>query len=247
MVITVLLKTGEDKSVCEDSLLVGDHIIRSDGVRSFMDDQPSCIAVADGVGGNAGGADASQFLLEYIARNLNTVNDGNHMQKFLREANEQLLKFGSITVDKADMATTFSGIFWIKNHMYISHVGNTRIYTKQGDYLKQITTDHTTYQWLMMHSDVQKAEDCDKSEIISCFGGGSSDLLKMLTVSQTFEGYEPSAIILTSDGIHDYIDIDTFEEILSEDDLIEKKLEKVWEKARSNGSIDDCSIIVVEK
>ena len=61
------------------------------------------------------------------------------------------------------------------------------------------------------------------------------------------EEYEPTIIVLTSDGIHDYVDIDSFEEILTETIPMQERLEKIWRLAKENGSADDCSIIVMEK
>lgn len=247
MTITVFLKTGEGKIICDDSLLIDNQVIDSDEVIVFSDMHPLCIAVADGVGGNAGGHDASMFILQHIAQSISSLEDGTQIQKFLIETNRELIEFASKFADKANMATTLTGIFEINNCMYVAHVGNTRLYTLQGNYLKQITADHTTYQWLMMHGNYQEADSCNKSEIISCFGGGSADLLKMLTVTQPFEEYEPAVLVLTSDGIHDHIDIDSFEEILSENIPMRERLEKAWRLAKEKGSADDCSIIVMEK
>lgn len=247
MTITVLLKTGEGKNICDDSLLIDEQIIDTDEITVLSSTQPMCIALADGVGGNAGGHDASTFLLHRIAEGISLLEDGKQLNNLLSDINRDLIKFASESADKANMATTFTGVFEMKDGIYVAHVGNTRLYVLQGNYLKQITSDHTTYQWLMMHGNYQEADSCNKSEIISCFGGGSTGLLKMLNVIQPFEEYEPTIIVLTSDGIHDYVDIDSFEEILTETIPMQERLEKIWRLAKENGSADDCSIIVMEK
>lgn len=247
MVITLLLKTGEGKEICDDSILINDQIFSSDKLVACREYRPMYIAIADGVGGNAGGHDASDFLLRYIKRNKELIYNREEILNFLYTANKELIAFASKTPDKTSMATTFTGIFLLNDHIYVAHVGNTRLYVFQGNYLKQITVDHTTYKWLMMHGNYQEAEECNKSEIISCFGGGSNDLLRLLTVESPFEDYKPEAFVLTSDGIHDYVDIDTFEQIFAEDTTMEARLEKLWKTAKERGSTDDCSIIVIEK
>ena len=54
------------------------------------------------------------------------------------------------------------------------HCGNSRIYSLQGNFLKQVTEDQTTYQWLMATGNIEAAEHCNKSEIRGAFGGGAT-------------------------------------------------------------------------
>jgi protein phosphatase len=71
------------------------------------------------------------------------------------------------------MATTLTGFYFNDGQYKIVHVGNTRAYVKQGKYLKQITSDHTTYNWLLNSGQIEAAAKCNRSEITNCFGGES--------------------------------------------------------------------------
>lgn len=246
MVITSLVAKGKNKILCDDAALIKDMILCEEGLTTKIDNN-GCIAIADGVGGNAGGHDASQFLLSFIKDKWTPKLSELETLEMLKDANLELIHYSDGITAKSNMATTFTGLFYKNGIPLLAHVGNTRLYALQGNYLKQMTLDHTTYQWHIMQGNYDETDKCNKSEIISCFGGASEELLKMLYVENVFAEYVPEVLVLTSDGIHDYVDIDTMESIICIDRPMTKRVQKLWMKAVENGSLDDCSIIIVEK
>ena len=98
----------------------------------------------------------------------------------------------------------------------------------------------------MMQGDTKSADTCNKSEIISCFGGRDETLLKMLSIETIPTEALPKVLIMTTDGIHDYVDIDTFENIITEQIPIAERIAKLWKNAKDNGSCDDCSIVIID-
>ena len=62
MKVFVYSKKGSKKDICEDSAIVDGHII-SDSYSDEQIDSDYIIAIADGVGGNAGGDMASRYVL----------------------------------------------------------------------------------------------------------------------------------------------------------------------------------------
>ena len=53
---------------------------------------------------------------------------------------------------------------------YLFHVGNTRVYGLQGNYLKQLTEDQTTYQWLLNIGQIEAARSVIRMQITQLFG-----------------------------------------------------------------------------
>ena len=247
MKVTSLIRIGKEKEICDDAVYNGNTVKTSDSDDVYESVNVSWIAVADGVGGNAGGHDASSFLMDYISDNYYINNTEEDIRSILKSANEQLIRNAESIKGKEKMATTFTGMFFGTEDVKIAHAGNTRIYFLQGKYLKQRTTDHTTYHWLKMQGNYEAAERCNKSEITSCFGGGDNNLLKFLTVETLLMDEIPDIFVITSDGIHDYIDIDTFEDILNDQISDKEKTEKLLKAARENGSCDDCSVIIIRR
>jgi protein phosphatase len=200
----------------------------------FENISPKIIGISDGVGGNAGGELASQFLCERVL----SLSEGNILYK-ATDLNESLLKYAFSINGKEKMAATFSAVVFGEDTR-ILHIGNTRIYAVQGSYLKQLTTDHTTYNHLKLRGLHEEAEHCNKSEIVSCFGGGTNKLFSPDSKIVTFR-----KILMTSDGIHDYVDIDSMEDIICSEKSNAEKCNEILNIASDNGSCDDMSIIFV--
>ena len=72
-------------------------------------------------------------------------------------------------------------------------------------------------------------------------------LLSMLSIEMLKIEEAPNFIIITTDGIHDYVDIDTLENIITENISVEERIEKIWNTAVDRGSCDDCSVVVLER
>lgn len=145
------------------------------------------------------------------------------------------------------MATTSTAIVSAGEKYYLVHVGNTRMYVGQGLYLKQFTDDHTTYQWLLTHGQLEAAESCNKNEISACMGGGNKNLIQQIEIRQIFENGIPDCVMLTSDGIHEYVDIDKLEELTFSGKSDVEIIKEVMEEAENNGLEDDKTLIILRR
>ncbi len=231
-------RVGLSHEICEDATLVGTEVL-SDTTDSLQIPDTGFICVADGVGGNNGGAEASRFVLANLA-NSDCTPESLHDE--LARVNHNLLEKAAATPEAFNMATTLTGVFLQDNSCHLLHVGNTRAYIKQGRYLKQITSDHTTYNWLKSSGQLEAAVACNKNEITNCFGGANPSLLSKLVVSELTPF---SLMVLTSDGVHEYVDIDTLEDILFGEGSYEDKCEEILDLARNSGSEDDATIVII--
>lgn len=237
--IYVSTHAGKRHSISEDSVLVGETVV-SDVSMVFSMPDNGFVCVADGVGGNLGGAQASSFVLGALAKWKALPKED--LKAFLVKTNNDLIAFASEDNASSDMATTLTGILVSNEEFRLIHIGNTRAYVKQGKYLKQITSDHTTYNWLMSSGRNEAAECCNKNEITNCFGGKNPALLSKLYISEC----QPfSLAVLTSDGVHEYVDLDTLEEIIAEEGSFVDKCEAIISKALDAGSEDDLSVVII--
>ena len=236
--IYVATKCGASHSASEDAALVGTEVfVNTNATVPFP--QLGFICVADGVGGNCGGAKASNYICTALAD-----AEGLHpdmLQDYLYEENEELIQLSKTAPEYSNMATTLSGVYVVDDEMILLHVGNSRVYVKQGEYLKQLTWDHTTYNWLMSIGNTEAAQKCNKSEITNCFGGGNSSLISKLSVTKC-KGF--SSLLLTSDGVHDYVDIDQLESILNDESTGQEKCDQILAVALAAGSEDDMTVIL---
>lgn len=92
-------------------------------------------------------------------------------------------------------------------------MGNTRVYAVvNGKYLKQLTRDDTTLEYLLATGQLDSftAESFErKNEITACFGADNTALLKLKQIDTSGQ----DTLIVTSDGIHDYVSLDEMEDI----------------------------------
>lgn len=239
MKIIAITQKGPSKTENEDRIIVGKNII-AEGI--FQTQLPNgIVAVADGVGGNNAGAVASHYIAKKLSI-LNIVSDNE-----LSKINKELLSLSFECPDYEKMATTLSGVSFHDGVTQVFSIGNTRVYLLQGGkYLKQLTTDDTTLNYLLTTGQLspEEAKSFDrKNEITACFGGGAAHLFKMKC--NTIESLS-SPFIITSDGIHDYISIDLMEDIIAANGITVSAYKAIISAARNAGSKDDVSIVMGE-
>lgn len=245
MRIHAMTKKGTCKNENEDRILVNNEII-SDGYSEFVSDS-IIVAIADGVGGNCGGATASEFITYHLSKSNHECIDIN----LFKDINDMLISRSRENSLLNNMATTLSGFSIKDGNAKLFHIGNTRINIMQGSYIKQITDDHTTVNWLIKTGKLTTtdAENFNKrNEITACLGGGNTKLISQLVFADGNSEIENSSkVIITSDGIHEYVSIDELEYCLNKSVQIIDICRKIIEKAEENGSQDDRSIIIILK
>ena len=233
-----MTQKGTLKDENEDRILINKSIISSG---AFVDKtQKGLFAIADGVGGNNAGAVASHFLVNKLCR-IEVISE-----EALSQINEQLLDYSQKHTELNGMATTLSGVQVSENNIVFFHTGNTRVYQIcGGHYLKLLTSDDTTVNYLLITGRITEQEARDfnkKNEITACYGGGKKELFKVDI--QSFD-YSESCFLLCSDGIHDYVGIDEMEDIITAYGTTLKTCDEIISTARANGSNDDASILIL--
>lgn len=237
MKIIAITRKGIGKTENEDRIVVGKSILAGGTLVSEID--RGILAIADGVGGNNAGSVASHFIANRVCTLMNITEEA------LQKINRELLALSMENDGYNGMATTLSGILLADGKARLFSVGNTRVYFLQGGrYLKQLTVDDTTINYLIRIGQLtaKEAENFDrKNEITACFGGGRAELFKIRL--RDLEAIA-SPLLMTSDGIHDALSIDQMEDIIGEYGLTERACEEMISKARIQGSCDDISILI---
>ena len=235
MKIYAATQKGVQKAQNEDRVVLNQNIL-SVGIYE-CECTEGFVAVADGVGGNNAGAVASQFVAEELGK-------CDHTIKNLTKINRKLIERSRTDEAFAGMATTLAMVDFTEDSAKITYVGNTRVYAVvNGKYLKQLTRDDTTLEYLLATGQLDSftAESFErKNEITACFGADNTALLKLKQIDTSGQ----DTLIVTSDGIHDYVSLDEMEDIYCTENDRVKFCKKLIEQARKNGSMDDMSISV---
>jgi protein phosphatase len=156
--------------------------------------------------------------------------------------NDALIAYAAEHFGKERMASTIAGIA-LQDVPIRFHVGNTRLYAIQGEYLRQLTQDHTTKQYLLDRGMVEAASSASTSEINSCMGGGDARLMRSLQVTQMQNAHR--GYLLTTDGIHDHVDIEDLEGFVHSGDFSEAAFATLCMLAAQRGSSDDKAIVAI--
>jgi serine/threonine protein phosphatase PrpC len=104
------------------------------------------VALADGVGGNAGGREAAEYavrglLSDYYATP-ETWEVSQSLDKVICAINRWVQSQASQRKELAGMASTLTVLVTRGRWYYFAHVGDTRLYLYRNQQLKQLTVDH---------------------------------------------------------------------------------------------------------
>lgn len=242
MDIEALVRKGKNKDRCEDRCLIGRSVLCDVDGRCTVDG-PFIAAVADGVGGNRLGDVAAGYVLQQLAgADVDALADADTVKSFITARNEELIALASGIAGACNMATTLTGIVINDHGGWIFHAGNTRIYAIVGSHVRRLTHDHTTYAWLMDAGRIDEARVCSRSEITCCMGNGNPAQLDRLEVTP-LEDF--TALLMTSDGIHETLADEQIESVLSRASSPEEACKLLCDTAQMLGSCDDLTAMLV--
>ena len=114
----------------------------------YIDPRGRFFIVADGMGGHAGGQEASQIAAETIKDYLNAHWDNPDTSALLKEAflaaNEAIVRDQHTHPERSDMGTTaVVALFREGGQTWCANVGDSRVYQLCGEELIQVTEDQT--------------------------------------------------------------------------------------------------------
>lgn len=114
----------------------------------YIDPDGRFFIVADGMGGHAGGEEASAIATQVINSYLDEHWDERDKSPALLEAafwkaNQAILEDQRQHPERSDMGTTAVVVAFRENETWAAHVGDSRLYRLRSSKLEKITEDHT--------------------------------------------------------------------------------------------------------
>lgn len=116
--------------------------------RSLVLSEAGFFAVADGIGGEPGGATASRLAIEAVQRfyarsapGRDLTHESGRMDLAFRMAKREVV--AASTGVRARMGTTLVAVRVLGDRAVIGHVGDSRLYRLRAGALEQMTRDHT--------------------------------------------------------------------------------------------------------
>jgi protein phosphatase len=187
----------------------------------LIDAQLGLYLVADGMGGHAGGAHASQLCVDVVdkvvRRGLDALSSvpSEHQSAAVAEmlcaaaseASARIYDQAAADTRLQGMGTTLTGLFLFGERGFVVHVGDSRAFLMRGGTCRQLSNDHS---WL--NEQVQAG-------LLTEEEAAASDLKHIITRSVGFERHVDAdvipvsivpgdAFLLCSDGMSNYIEPD---------------------------------------
>ncbi|MEP6755776.1 MAG: Stp1/IreP family PP2C-type Ser/Thr phosphatase [Chthonomonadales bacterium] len=106
----------------------------------------SFYAVADGMGGHAGGQFASELALKNVIFNYYSSETDDVAKAVLEAftfANDQIYGLAQANPERNGMGTTLSALFVKEDRVYVGQIGDSRAYLIRDGEIRQVTFDHS--------------------------------------------------------------------------------------------------------
>lgn len=215
--------------------------------------------VADGMGGLTAGDKASEIVIAEFKKwwhnklaiilndreqvNINVID--KELNNLIFYINEKVIEFGKSINSR--VGTTLSMLFIHRNEYIIKHLGDSRIY-KINDKITRLTEDHSWIAEELRKGSInkQQAENHPQKHILlQCIGVKKSlDIFEIK--GDILEG---DKFLLCSDGFYNLLKKEEILKAVAEydknDENIQEIVEKLMEKVRARGAIDNASAILI--
>ena len=156
-----------------------------------------------------------------------------------------MIKFANGDERLLDMGTTVTAALIYRDKIHIYNVGDSRTYVYNG-LLSQITVDHNLrnhYIKKFNYTEEQAATVMGAAALTSALGPKKKATIEQFVLKIT---PEIELLILTSDGIHDYISKPHFEQIISANVSLEERAHVLIKQAIRGKSADNLTVAILE-
>lgn len=215
----------------------------------FIDPKGRFFVVADGMGGHAGGQEASRLATQAIKDYLLEHWDSNADSKALLEnallkANGEILQDQAKHPERADMGTTAVAVAFREDQSWCAHIGDSRLYRLRGAKLHQITEDHTWVARAMKSGDLtsDQARVHPWRHILSrCLG---REDVRQVDV-QSFDLQPSDRLLLCSDGLTEELSDQSIAFHLKTIRACDRAAVALVNAAKDRGGRDNITVVIV--
>ncbi len=207
------------------------------------------VIVADGMGGHIAGEVASRTAIDRIVGYVEKAPEGSSstvlLRQALNEANKTIFEMALSNRDLSGMGTTAVVVLLYPAKFAAAHIGDSRIYHYDGQRLRRVTKDHSFVQELVSSGVIteEQARVHPQRNIITRAIGTS----RFEKADASVKGWKRGDILLLcSDGLCGSVDDGEMEMILRSSKDLLGCCDALTERALSNGSSDNITVVLVQ-
>ncbi|MFQ4135594.1 PP2C family protein-serine/threonine phosphatase [Nodosilinea sp. PGN35] len=217
----------------------------------YIDPEGRFFIVADGMGGHAGGQEASRLATVAIKNFLDQhwqgpIATGQLLEQALHQANADILSDQRRHPERADMGTTVVVLTFRDSDAqpWCAHVGDSRLYRLRGHQLEQLTVDHTWIAKAIRAGEVTPAQSRShpwRHVLSQCLG---RDDLSEIDI-QPIEVHSGDRLLLCSDGLTEELSDHLIASHLKSIRACEAAATALINSAKQRGGRDNITVVVV--
>jgi len=215
----------------------------------YVDPQGRFFIVADGMGGHAGGQEASRIATEVIRLHLekywqSSIASEQLLEESFVQANKAILSDQEENPERAEMGTTAVVVAFREDQPWCAHVGDSRLYQLQEEQLKPVTEDHTWVAWALRAGTITPSEATVhplRHVLSQCLGRRELYNIEI----QSLEVKTGDRLLLCSDGLTGEVSDEEILGYLSKERDCEEAASKLVEAAKDNGGSDNITVVIV--
>lgn len=211
---------------------------------------PHLLAVADGMGGHAGGNVASSTVMAHLA----PLDGDSHgadsavdlLVDAIAEGNAAMAQTAAADASLAGMGTTLTAIMRAgATALALVHIGDSRAYRLRDDQVSQITKDHSFVQALVDQGELTPEEALShprRALVMRVLTGQPTDVPDT-SIIQARVG---DRYLICSDGLSDYVATATIHDVLKAGLGVDETASRLVDLALRAGAPDNVTVVLAD-
>jgi serine/threonine protein phosphatase PrpC len=222
-------------------------------VRSNNEDSgyagPHLLAMADGMGGHAGGDVASSTIITALVDldhdSISGADVTRALVNAIHDGNAELGERINDDDQLKGMGTTLIAMLRARDKLVLAHIGDSRAFLARGGKVTQITKDHSFVQSLVDEGRLtpEEAMTHPQRSLVTRVLTGSPDDEPDIVVRHAKMG---DRYLIASDGLTDYVARDTIDEILLDTPKLEDCADRLVQLALRAGAPDNVTVVMAD-
>ncbi|MBI4858783.1 MAG: Stp1/IreP family PP2C-type Ser/Thr phosphatase [Candidatus Riflebacteria bacterium] len=241
-----LTNRGRKRDHNEDDLYVFSALDTDFETRGML------FAVADGMGGHAGGEYASRIAVESLEKfyqldlgqGENAPNPQDMLRRCIEEAHSHIYSQAQSQPVLRGMGTTLTAALLNNGTLNVGQIGDSRAYLIRNCSIKQLTNDHSLVaEQIRMGIITPEEAACHPARNIITRALGTKE--KVEPDFYTFALESDDRVLMCSDGLHGVVEDDRLLEITLQAADAPSACIRLVEEANANGGPDNITVVII--
>ncbi|PSF38717.1 Stp1/IreP family PP2C-type Ser/Thr phosphatase [Aphanothece hegewaldii CCALA 016] len=215
----------------------------------YIDSQGRFYIVADGMGGHAGGQEASLMATQTIQAYLEEYWDSDSpsdelLEDALYRANQVILDDQYNHPERADMGTTVVVVLFRENNSWYTHIGDSRLYRLRSNNLEQLSEDHTWVARALKMGDISPEQAKThpwRHVLFQCLGRRDLRQVEVFPLN-----VQPGdRLMMCSDGLTEEVPDEKIAMMLKRESKEDEIVNDLIEAAKMAGGSDNITVVLI--